>query len=129
MKATLTQYRQSPRKVRLVATAIRGKNAAHALKVLSFFSKRVALPMRKLLESALANAKVSTNQPPENLRIAAIRVDMGKTLKRSRPRARGHASRINKRTSHITIELGAASPMLQPRAAASVSEKISQKKK
>ena len=106
MKATLTQYRQSPRKVRLVATAIRGKNAAHAVKVLGFMSKRAALPILKLLQSALANAKIATNQPAENLRIASIRVDMGKTLKRSRPRARGHASRINKRTSHITIELG-----------------------
>ena len=106
MKATLTQYRQSPRKVRLVATAIRGKNAAHAVKVLGFFNKRAALPILRLLQSALANAKVATNQPAENLRIASIRVDMGKTLKRSRPRARGHASRINKRTSHITIELG-----------------------
>lgn len=106
MKATLTQYRQSPRKVRLIATAIRGKNAAHALKVLGFLTKRGALPVRKLLLSALANAKIATNQSPENLRIASIRVDMGKTLKRSRPRARGHASRINKRTSHITIELG-----------------------
>ena len=106
MKATLTQYRQSPRKVRLIATAIQGKNAAYALKVLGFLTKRGALPIRKLLESALANAKVATNQPPENLRISSIRVDMGKTLKRSRPRARGHASRINKRTSHITIELG-----------------------
>jgi large subunit ribosomal protein L22 len=106
MKATLSTYRQSPRKVRLIASAIRGKNAAHAVKVLRFMTKRGALPLLKLLESALANAKVATNQPAENLRIAAIRVDMGKTLKRSRPRARGHASRINKRTSHITIELG-----------------------
>lgn len=106
MKATLSTYRQSPRKVRLIASAIRGKNAAHAVKVLRFMTKRGALPLLKLLESALANAKVATNQPAENFRISAIRVDMGKTLKRSRPRARGHASRINKRTSHITIELG-----------------------
>ena len=110
MKATLSQYRQSPRKVRLVATAIRGKNAAHALKILRFMNKRAAEPMLRLLQSALANAKITSNQSADNLRVAAIRVDMGKTLKRSRPRARGHASRINKRTSHITIELGDAAP-------------------
>ncbi|TSC62291.1 MAG: large subunit ribosomal protein L22 [Parcubacteria group bacterium Gr01-1014_48] len=111
MKATLSTYRQSPRKVRLIAGAIRGKNVAHAMKVLRFMTKRGALPLLRLLESALANAKNATNQSAEDLRVAAIRVDMGKTLKRSRPRARGHASRINKRTSHITIELGDELPI------------------
>ncbi len=106
MKATLSTYRQSPRKVRLVAAAIRGKNVVHAVKVLRFLNKRAAKPILTLLESALANAKNGMNQSPENLRISAIWVNMGRTLKRSRPRARGHASRINKRTSHITLELG-----------------------
>ena len=106
MKATLKTYRQSPRKVRLVADAIRGKEVSQALAALRFLTKRAADPLKKLLESAVANAKAGSGVSAEKLTVKSITVDKGRTLKRSMPRARGSASRINKRTSHITISLG-----------------------
>lgn len=105
MKATLHSYRQSPRKVRLVAEAIRGKQVPQALAELGFLTKRAAGPLRKLLESALANALSGRALSKEKLVVKSITVDKGRTLKRSMPRARGHASPIRKRTSHITISL------------------------
>lgn len=105
MKATLATYRQSPRKVRLVADAIRGKTVAEAVLLLRFLKKRAAAHLLKLLNSAVANAKEGKGASAEFLRIDSIRVDKGVTLKRSMPRARGRASRINKRTSHVTLSL------------------------
>src|SRR3989338_10638776 len=104
MKAILSNYRQSPRKVRLVATLIQGKSVADAKMELSFLVKRASLPIEKLLDSAVANAKAA-GIDAENLFVKEARVDGGVTLKRSMPRAFGRASRINKRSSHVMITL------------------------
>jgi len=105
MKAFLSNYRQSPRKVRLVADLVRGKRVADALTALSFLDKRAALPMKKTLESAVANA-VTQGKKPEELFVAKVAVDKGTVGKRFMPRARGSASPINRRSSHISVELG-----------------------
>jgi large subunit ribosomal protein L22 len=105
MKATLKNYRQSPRKVRLVADVIRGKKVKVAQGALQFVEKRAAVQFGKLLDSAVANAK-QAGANPDHLIVKFVSVDKAPTLKRFTPRARGSASRINKRASHITIELG-----------------------
>lgn len=105
MKAVLKNYRQSPRKVRLVADLIRGKEAQKALDTLKFVNKRASLPFSKLILSALANARTQ-GVGAAGLVIKSVAVDKGTVAKRFMPRARGSASRINKRSSHITLELG-----------------------
>ncbi|MFA6524507.1 MAG: 50S ribosomal protein L22 [Candidatus Paceibacterota bacterium] len=104
MKAFLKNYRQSPRKVRLVAGLIRGKNVDEALVQLDFLAKRASDPVKKLLLSAVANAK-QIGVEKENLFIKEIRVDKGIVMKRMMPAAMGTGHRINKRTSHITLVL------------------------
>lgn len=104
MKAILKDYRQSPRKVRLLADLVRGKKVADALATLRFVDKRAAGPFSKVIESAVANAKQS-GADVSKLFIKSVAVDKGTVLKRSMPRARGSASRINKRNSHISVEL------------------------
>ena len=104
MKAFLKNYRQSPRKVRLVAGLIRGKNVNAAIAELDFLAKRAGLPIKKLLLSAVANAK-SMGIEVENLFIKEIRVDKGVTMKRMMPAAMGSGHPINKRTSHLTLVL------------------------
>src|SRR3989344_4540825 len=111
MRATLQTYRQSPRKVRLLADLIRGKKVSDALVRLQFADKRGAPIVAKLLKSAVANASSIANAGAENLFVKEISVNQGVTMKRSMPRARGSASRINKRTSHINIMLGDVSEM------------------
>lgn len=103
-KAELNNYRQSPRKVRLVADLVRGKKVEEALTNLSFIPKRSALPLQKLLSSALANAK-NLSLPVENLIVKKITVDTGAILYRRRPRSRGMANPIRKRTSHVSVVL------------------------
>lgn len=105
MKAILKNYRQSPRKVRLVADLVRGKRADESLLTLEFTPKRASETVSQLIESAVANAMNNDNKKRENLFISEITVDEGFTLKRHRPRARGRASKIRKRTSHITVTL------------------------
>lgn len=105
MKAFLKNYRQSPRKVRLVAGLIRGKGVSGAIAELDFLAKRAGTPMKKLLMSAVANAK-GMGKNTEALVIKELRVDKGVTLKRMMPAAMGTGHRINKRTSHITLTLG-----------------------
>ena len=105
MKAFLKNYRQSPRKVRLVAGLIRGKNVGEAIAELDFLAKRAGFPIKKLLLSALANAK-QMGIEKENLFIKELRVDKGIVMKRMMPAAMGTGHRINKRTSHINILLG-----------------------
>ena len=107
MKATLKNYRQSPRKVRLVADLIRGKAVDEALAHLQFADKRAAEPIAKLVRSAVANA-AQDGFTSSDLRIGNIQVDEGIVLKRFMPRARGSASRINKRNSHISVTLSAS---------------------
>ena len=105
MKAFLKNYRQSPRKVRLIADLVRGKKVDDALATLKFVDKRASGPFAKVIQSAVANAK-DQGKNIENLFIKAVTVDKGTVLKRFMPRARGSASRINKRNSHIRVELG-----------------------
>lgn len=105
MKAILKNYRQSPRKVRLIADLVRGKKAVDALTTLRFLDKRAAGPFAKVIESAVANAKQQGNSL-EALFIKDVQVNKAPTMKRFMPRARGSASRINKRNSHISVELG-----------------------
>lgn len=105
MKAFLKNYRQSPRKVRLIAGLVRGKNTTDAIATLQFVDKRAADPFAKVIKSAVANAKVQ-GKDVERLFVKTVSVDKGTIIKRSMPRARGSASRINKRNSHISVELG-----------------------
>src|SRR3989344_2815734 len=105
MQAILKNYRQSPRKVRLVATAMKGKSVSDAEAELDFLLKRASLPIKNLLMSAVANARNNFNLAKEDLIVKSITVNKGIVMKRSMPRARGSASRINKRTSHVTLTL------------------------
>jgi len=106
VKAELNNYRQSPRKVRLVVNTIRGKKVSVALTTLSFVPKRAAGPIKKLLESAVANAKHNFKLDPEDLYVKEIMVDPGFTMKRWMPKWRGTAHQIRKRTSHVRVILG-----------------------
>lgn len=105
--ATLTNLRQSPRKVRVVARLVQGKKVADAIVSLQFTEKRASDPIRKLIESALANAKAQSIET-ENLVVKTIEVNSGKILYRRMPAARGSAHPIRKRTSQISITLGDA---------------------
>jgi large subunit ribosomal protein L22 len=105
MKAFLKTYRQSPRKVRLLADLIRGKKVEKATTLLKFADKKAADAVGKLLKSAVDNAKTNFNIEKENLTVKEVTVNAGPTLKRRRPRARGSAFPINKRTSHIALVL------------------------
>lgn len=104
MKAILKNYRQSPRKVRLLADLVRGKKVGEAIATLRFVEKRAAGPFIKVIESAVANAK-GLGKDAARLKVTKVAVDKGTVLKRFMPRARGSASRINKRSSHIVVEL------------------------
>ena len=113
MKALLSNYRQAPRKVRLAAKSLVGKSVKEAQMELRFMVKRAAAPLEKLLASAVANAVNQTGADVNNLIIKELRVDKGVVLHRSMPRAFGRASRIQKRSSHITLvlaEKNAATP-------------------
>jgi large subunit ribosomal protein L22 len=106
MKAYLKNYRQSPRKVRLVTDLVKGKPALQALTILSFTPKRASLQIVKVIKSALANAEQNFKMDPSELMIQSITVDKGITLKRSMPRSRGMASPIHKHTSNVSVTLG-----------------------
>lgn len=114
MKAKLSRYRQAPRKVRLLADFVRGKAVNKALTELDFVDKRAAEPFKKLIESAVANAKQQEGLSPENLYIHTVTVDEGLTFVRFMPRARGRATPLNKRTSHIYVELAERTPNASP---------------
>ncbi len=101
-KASLSNYRQSPRKVRLIADLIRGKSAEQAINILGLLPKRGAEPMMKLVKSAVANAKEGD---ASQLFISSIQVNGGVVFKRMMPRARGRGFPIKKKTSLITMEL------------------------
>lgn len=105
MKAFVKNYRQSPRKVRLLADLVRGKKVEKATTLLQFADKRAGTAFLKVLNSAIANAKTQ-GKVASNLFVAKVTVDKGTTLTRSMPRARGSASPIKKHSSHIAIELG-----------------------
>jgi len=105
VKAKLNYLRISPRKVRLVADLIRGKRVIEAQNILDFTLKRAAKPLKKLLNSAVANAEHNFHLKKEDLYIASLQVNEGPKLKRWRARARGRAVEIQKKTSHITLIL------------------------
>lgn len=109
VKAKLNLLRIAPRKVRLVADLVRGKQAEEAQQVLTFTLKRAAEPVLKLLNSALASAKAG-QLDSANLYISKITVDEGPKYKRFRPRARGQAYEIQKKTSHINLILSEIKP-------------------
>ncbi len=97
--------RSAPRKARLVMDHIRGKRVEHAQAILQHAPRAVSADILKLLNSAVANAESAYELGPDELRVRRAFVDEGPTIKRYRPRALGRATRINKRTSHMTIEL------------------------
>ena len=97
--------RTAPRKVRLVADQIRGLEVERAIALLTFSPRGASVPVLKLVRSAAANAENNYDLDPEDLRITSISVDEGPTMRRYRPRARGRATRIEKRSSHINITL------------------------
>ena len=104
--ATLRYARISPQKCRLVADAIRGKNVDDALKTLTFSPKKSARIVKKVLESAIANAEHNHGADIDELKVATIEVNEAPTLKRFRARAKGRGTRIIKRNSHIIICVG-----------------------
>ncbi|SFS84614.1 large subunit ribosomal protein L22 [Marininema halotolerans] len=102
-KAMARQVRIAPRKARLVIDLIRGKSVGEALAILKFTPRAASPIIEKVLKSAIANAEHNYSLNPDNLVVETAMVDEGPTMKRFRPRAQGRASRINKRTSHITV--------------------------
>jgi large subunit ribosomal protein L22 len=102
-EATLRYARISAQKARLVADLIRGQRVEHALNTLSFSTKKGAMLVKKVLESAIANAEHNAGADVDELKVESIQVNEGPTMKRIMPRAKGRANRIMKRTSHITL--------------------------
>ena len=102
-KAQAKMVRISSRKVQLVIDLIRGKNVGEALAILQLTPKAASPMVEKLLRSAIANAEHNYNMDTENLYVKEVFVNEGPTLKRIRPRAKGSATQILKRTSHTTI--------------------------
>ena len=102
-KAQAKYVRVSPRKARIVVDTVRGKSVEAAREILMFTDRAIAEDVLKVLNSAVANAEHQYHVRAEQLTIKSAFVDEGPTLKRIRPRAKGSASRIRKRTSHITI--------------------------
>jgi len=110
--AHLNTYRQSPRKVRLLADLVRGQKVSLAVTTLRFANKRAAAPIVKLIESAIANAK-NKGMNTELLVVQAITVNAGQTLHRQMPMARGRAFGINKRTSRISVSVMEKEPKVK----------------
>ena len=105
VRARAKYVRCAPRKARLVVDHIRGKDVGEARAILQHTTRAASRDVLKLLESAIANAENNHELVADELRVGKVYVDEGPTLKRYRPRALGRATRINKRTSHLTIEL------------------------
>lgn len=103
VKAQSKFVRVSPRKARVVVDLVRGKSVEEAREILAFTNRGIAEMVEKTLNSAVANAEHNNHLNSATLVVKKAFVDEGPTLKRIRPRAKGSASRINKRTSHITI--------------------------
>lgn len=102
-RATLRHSRITPQKARLVADQIRGKRVEQALQELEFSPRKGAHILRKVLESAIANAEHNDGADIDELRVSTVFVDEGPMMKRIQPRAKGRANRILKRMSHITV--------------------------
>jgi len=104
-QAILRFVRLSPLKARFVADLVRGKKVDEAINILKFSNQRAAKIIKKVLESAIANAENNQGADVDELKVKHITVDEGPTMKRTRPRAKGRADRILKRTSHIIIRV------------------------
>ncbi len=104
--ATLRYARVSPQKCRLVADVIRGKSVDEAIRTLTFSPKKSARIVKKVLESAIANAEHNLGADIDELKVSMIEVNEAPTLRRYRARAKGRGTRIIKRNSHITIRVG-----------------------
>jgi large subunit ribosomal protein L22 len=107
LRAVAKYVRIAPRKARLVADEVRGKSYQEAASILRFTHKRAAKIIGDVIDSAAANAEHNMDADPVELFVREIRVDEGPTIKRYRARAMGRATMIRKRTSHITVVLGA----------------------
>ena len=105
IKAVLSKYRMSPKKIRPILSNLRGKRASEAISVLNFLNRKAAEPISNLIISAVSNAKNNNNLEEKDLYISEIFADEGKKLKRFRPRARGRAFMVRKRSSQITVVL------------------------
>jgi len=103
--AVLRKARLSPQKARLVADQVRGKPVEEALDILAFSNKKGAEIVKKVLESAIANAEHNEGADVDELKVSTVFVDEGAILKRIKPRAKGRADRIFKRTCHITVKV------------------------
>lgn len=111
IRAAAKYVRISPRKIRLIINQVRGKKVGDALNVLSFAPQKGARILKKLVNSAVANAEENSGVDVDSLYIKRIYADEGPTLKRWRPRARGRATRIRKRVSHLTVILDEKQPV------------------
>ncbi len=103
VNSTLRYARISPQKARLVADQIRGLPVEGALEILTFSEKKAGVMFKKLVDSAIANAEHNEGADIDELKVSAVQVNEGPTMKRLRARAKGRANRILKRTSHITV--------------------------
>jgi len=103
VRAVTKYVRLSPQKCRLVVDQIRSKSVDRALEILQFSTKKAAHPVKKTLESAIANAEHNNGSDIDELKVKTVMVDEGPVLKRWRPRAKGRATPIMKRTCHITV--------------------------
>lgn len=101
--ATLKFTRSAPQKLRLLADQIRGLPVERAINLLTFSNKKGAGVVKKVLDSAIANAEENDGVDIDELRVSAVEINQGPIMKRLRPRARGRADRILKRTSHVTV--------------------------
>jgi large subunit ribosomal protein L22 len=128
VKAHTRYLRMSPRKVRLVVDAVRGMAVDPAIAQLTFMSRAAARPVKKLLESAVANATHNFKLDREGLFIKSALVNQGPTLKRWRPRAMGSAAPILKRTCHITLVLDSKTGMKKEEAKEEVKAEKKEKK-
>jgi large subunit ribosomal protein L22 len=115
VKASAKGVRMSPRKVGVVAALVRGRSVADALVILEHTPRRSAMPVKKVVESARANAEHNHNFKPDTLQITAISVTPGQRLKRFRPVSRGMAHPYQKRTSHIFVEVDGETRQPKPK--------------
>ncbi len=105
VSAKLKYARISPQKCRLVADAVRGQSVGNALQTLALMQKKGARMVKKVLESAIANAEHNHGADIDELKVSVIHIDEAPTLRRFRARAKGRSSRIIKRNSHITVQV------------------------
>ncbi|MFZ3020212.1 MAG: 50S ribosomal protein L22 [Minisyncoccia bacterium] len=129
-RAILKNYRQTPRKTRRVGALVRGKRVEDAYNILDFAIKRPAAPIKKLISSAVANAKAQ-GLSVEGLYVKEIRIDQAQVMKRIRPASRGSAHPVKKRSSHVIVILTTDAPKKKSRRAVNpkIANKIKEKSK